>query len=55
MCVQWCLYGALTYEEREEEGEEEEKPEQIETGLNELVNRHGLKEVTDTISRLAKG
>ncbi|MFC1924123.1 (4Fe-4S)-binding protein [Chloroflexota bacterium] len=55
MCVQWCLNDTLTYEEREEEGEEEEKrPGEIETGLQELVNKHGLKGVMDVLTRISK-
>jgi len=34
LCVQWCLNDALTYEEREEEVEEEVKPEDVEIGWN---------------------
>ncbi len=55
MCVQWCPNEALTYEEREEEGEEEEKPGGMEIGLEALVKTHGLKAVTDTIARISKG
>ena len=53
MCVQWCIFGALTYEEREEEGEEEKK-EGLETGLESLANKYGLEKIKDTIARLAK-
>jgi len=55
MCVQWCLSDALTYEEREEEGEEEEKPGEMEIGLEALVNKHGAKTVKDTLERISKG
>jgi benzoyl-CoA reductase subunit BamC len=54
MCVQWCPNEALTYEEREEEGEEEEKPGQMEIGLEELVKEHGLKTVQDTLAKISK-
>ena len=54
MCVQWCVPEALTYEEREEEGEGEEKPGEMEIGLEELVNKHGLKTVKDTLDRISK-
>jgi len=54
MCVQWCITGALTYEEREEEGEEE-KPGGMEIGLESLVKKHGLKTVKDTLARISKG
>ena len=55
MCVQWCPNEALTYEEREEEGEEEEKPGEMEIGLEELLHKYGLKTVMDTVARIAKG
>jgi benzoyl-CoA reductase subunit BamC len=55
LCVQWCINDALTYEEREEEGEEEEKPREMEVGLESLVKKYGLKTVKDTLARIAKG
>ncbi len=55
MCVQACVFGALTYEEREEEGEEEEKRGETEIGLESLVKKHGLKTVKDTLARISKG
>jgi benzoyl-CoA reductase subunit BamC len=55
LCVQWCINDALTYEEREEEGEEEEKPGEMEIGLESLVKKYGMKTVKDTLARMAKG
>ena len=54
MCVQWCLNDALIYEEREEEVEEQEKPEDIEVGLEALANKYGLQKVMDTVARMSK-
>lgn len=55
MCVQACVFDALTYLEREEDVEEkEEKREEIEVGLEALVNKHGLKKVMDTFARISK-
>ena len=54
MCVQWCLSDALTYEEVEEEGEEEEKPGEMEVGLESLVKKYGAKTVKDTLTRISK-
>jgi benzoyl-CoA reductase subunit BamC len=54
LCVQWCLSGALTCEEREEEVEEGEQREEMEVGLESLVKKHGAKKVLDTVARLAK-
>jgi len=55
MCVQACVFEALTYVERqEEEKKEEEKPGETEIGLETLVKKYGLKTVQDTLARLAK-
>jgi benzoyl-CoA reductase subunit BamC len=54
LCVQWCLVDALTYEEREEEVEEEVKPEDVEIGLESLVDKYGLQKVMETVARLSK-
>jgi benzoyl-CoA reductase subunit BamC len=53
LCVQWCLVNALTYEEREEEGEEEAKLEDVDIGLESLVDKYGLEKVLDTVARLS--
>ncbi len=53
MCVQWCLADALTYEEREEEVEEEVKLEDMEIGLESMVDKYGLQKVIDTIARIS--
>jgi benzoyl-CoA reductase subunit BamC len=55
LCVQWCINDALTYEEKEEEGEEEEKPGEMEIGLESLVKKYGAKTVRDTLARITKG
>lgn len=52
LCVQWCLNNALTLEEREEEVEEAEKPGDVETGLESMINKYGLEKVKDTVERL---
>jgi benzoyl-CoA reductase subunit BamC len=54
LCVQWCIVDALTYEEREEEVEEEDKPGDVEVGLEALVNKYGLEKVLDTVARMAR-
>src|SRR5512145_3021218 len=54
LCVQWCLNDALIYEEREEEVEEEVKPEDVETGLESMVDKYGLQKVMDTVARMSK-
>jgi len=54
LCVQWCLNDALTYEEREEEVEEEVKPEDVEIGVESMVDKYGLQKVMDTVARMTK-
>jgi benzoyl-CoA reductase subunit BamC len=54
LCVQWCMVDALTYEEREEEVEEEAPLEDVETGLDALVAKHGLQKVLDTFARMSQ-
>jgi benzoyl-CoA reductase subunit BamC len=53
LCVQWCLVNALTYEEREEEGEAEPRPEDVEVSVEALVDKYGLEKVLDTMDRLS--
>jgi benzoyl-CoA reductase subunit BamC len=51
LCVQWCITDALTYEEREEEVEEEEKLDDLEIGLEALVDKYGLQKIMDAVAR----
>ena len=53
MCVQWCINDALTYEEREEEVEEEVKQEDVELGLQSMVDKYGLEKIIDTVARMS--
>jgi len=58
MCVDACTFGALTYEEREEEVFEEKdqvKREDMELAYELLVKKHGKKKVMDAFARLSKG
>ena len=54
MCVQVCRVDALTYEEREEEGEEEEKRDALKVGLEALANEHGLGKIMEAVARMSK-
>ena len=54
MCVQWCLAEALTYEEREEEGEEEVKLEDLEVGMKAMADKYGLEQIMDAVARMVK-
>ncbi len=54
-CVKVCRVDALTYEEREEEGgEEEETRDEMETGLEALAKEYGLEKIIDTVARMAE-
>lgn len=57
LCVQWCITGALIYEEREEEVEpeaEEVKLGEVETGLEALIDKYGIQKIADTFARMSK-
>lgn len=56
MCVQACVFGALTYEESEEEDlGEGAKQGELETVYESLVDKYGVEKVMSTFSRLSKG
>lgn len=54
LCVKWCLVDALTIEEREETVEEQEERNEVEVGLESLVNRFGIDKVADLIAQISK-
>lgn len=57
MCVQVCRCNALTFHEWEEElpaGAPPETREEIEVGLESLVNRYGIDKVVDTVAQLSR-
>ncbi len=54
LCVQWCLNDALIYEESEEDVEEEVKLDEMEVGLESMIDKYGLQKVMDTVTRMAK-
>jgi len=54
-CVEWCLNDALIYVEREEEVEEPEASQpELETGVEALIDKHGLQKLLDTVARMTK-
>lgn len=53
-CVQVCRPGALTYLELEKELEAEQKPGELEAGLQALIGRHGLQHIMDEVTRISK-
>ena len=52
MCVQVCRCDALTYEEREEEGVEEARPNELEIGLESLAGKYGLSKIMERVARM---
>ena len=54
LCVKWCLVDALTYEERIEEVDDADSMEELETGLDALVNKFGMDKIMDSVARMAK-
>ena len=54
MCVQVCKYDALTYEEREEEGEEDVERDEMEVGLEALTKEYGLQKIVDAVARMSQ-
>ena len=54
LCVQWCLNEALIYEEREDEVEEEVKLDEMEIGLESMVDKYGLQKVIDAVARMSE-
>jgi benzoyl-CoA reductase subunit BamC len=51
-CVEKCLNNVLIYEEREEEVEEEVKLEDVEIGLESMIDKYGMQKIVDTFSRM---
>jgi len=54
LCVQWCLNDALIYEVREEEVEEDVKLDEMEIGLESMVDKYGLQKVLDAVARMSE-
>ena len=54
LCVQWCLNDVLIYEEREEEVEEGEEVKDLEAGLSSLIDKYGMDQIADTLTRINK-
>lgn len=54
MCVQVCRCDALTYEEWEEDaGETEVKRNEMDLGLEALVNKFGIEKIADTVAKIS--
>lgn len=52
-CVEKCLNNVLIYEEREEEVEEEVRAQDVEVGLESMIDKYGLQKVMETVSRIS--
>ena len=52
LCVKWCVHDALIYEVREEEVDEAEELDDVEVGIQSLVDKHGLVKLVETITRM---
>lgn len=53
LCVKWCLVDALTYEEREDEGEDTPRLDEVEIGVESLIDRYGLDKVLEIMARIS--
>ncbi len=53
MCVKWCITDALILEEREEEVEIVEQQEELDIGLESLVEKHGIQKLMDAVARMS--
>jgi benzoyl-CoA reductase subunit BamC len=53
LCVKWCEVNALTCEDKEEIVEEE-KLEDMEIGVDALVEKYGLEKIKDIVARLSQ-
>jgi benzoyl-CoA reductase subunit BamC len=56
LCVQWCITGALKYEESEVEVDEAPQFQlgEMETGLEALIDKFGKQKVLESVARMAK-
>ena len=52
--VQWCINDDLIYEEREEEVDEDVKVEDVQVGLESMIDKYGKEKVLDTIARMSQ-
>jgi len=54
LCVKWCLNEALVCEEREEEVNEEAKPEDAEIALKSIIDKYGMDKISETVARISQ-
>lgn len=54
-CVEVCHAEALIYETREEEVDDDQpQPGEVEIGVEAMIDKYGLRQLMDTLARLAK-
>ena len=53
LCVEWCLNDVLVLEEREEVVENQPSLDQMEAGIDALIERFGLDSVENAVARMA--
>jgi len=53
LCVKWCITDALVLEVREEEVEVVEEQEELDIGLESLIEKHGKQNVLDAVARMS--
>ncbi|KIX11484.1 hypothetical protein [Dethiosulfatarculus sandiegensis] len=51
LCVEQCLNDVLIYEEREEEVEENDYPEELDIGVEALLDKFGFDKLSDAVAR----
>ena len=51
LCVEWCLNDVLIYEEREEEVDEAVEVNEMEAGLEALIDKYGFEKLGNAFSR----
>ncbi len=54
LCVKWCITGALTCEEREEDAAEEVNMADVGAGLESLIAKYGLEKIADAVARISR-
>lgn len=52
LCVEWCITDALIFEEREEEVDAQPEVEDLEAGLEALIDKYGIEKMLETVSRM---
>lgn len=53
LCVKWCITDALILEVREEEVEVADEQEELDIGLESLIEKHGKQKVMDAVARMS--